>query len=324
MEASTILKKLHMLILCLFQILILTSCTLTDMVQQMRRNTSEVFYYKYSDSWGKYGEFGIWLENGVAYFEGFATSEDINVDVFAEVEMEIFDDIAQVIIDNRIDLWDGFSKRNSEVLDGYGFSLNFNHGTNSVKANGYMYQPENYQAGHDALLGFLCEYAEDLSVTIPSPDSVNYIILSTEEFRFDLLLRMYDGIYSQVNFISVRKKSTAIFAEWDFYKFGHVDNMPPDEIGMYVDPIGSYVEFDFEFAQQIRERALETVSSNGLPRDSLEYVAIQYPSRKANRSHFAHAILSKEDQNWFIEKMFSILGLSSDFNLDTLFNIQGQ
>lgn len=302
-----------MLLLCLIQIPFLTSCTLPAVTQQINKFSTNSFHYEYGDSWWNHGEFWIWTENGVTYFEGSATSQDIDIDVFAEVDKEVFDNIVKIVTENKIYLWDGFSKSDNDVSDGHGFSLDFEYGKNSVHANGYMFEPKNYQTGHKALLDYLCEYAEGLPATVPSADKVSYIIVSLKDFRFDLMFDMYDGSYSRVGTVNVTKMPFDALDDNNFYKFKRTDIFPVGENERYAD-------FNFELAQQLLEKSLEIVSLTGLPgKDTAEFVAVHYFGYKINGYHFCHAVLSDEEQVWFKEKMLSVIGLPADFDLNTLF-----
>jgi len=186
------------------QVFITVSCTTSD-----TRNDN-FFHYEYGDSGWNHGEFWIWTENEATYFEGKATGDDISLDVFAEVDTGVIDALLSVIRNNQIDLWNGFSKHDNNVSDGHGFSLDIQYEKESLHASGYMYEPENYQEGHAALLDFLSGYAANLDVTMPSVESIGYIIVDVEEFRFDLILAMYDGRYSKVDFVNVEKNQMKI------------------------------------------------------------------------------------------------------------------
>lgn len=319
MKKINLLNKVCVSVLFLLQMLIFTSCTPADMTHLKSNDSPGSFHYEYGNSAETHGEFWIWTENGVTYFESLAEAADMYVDAFAEVNTEVFDSIAQIILENRIDLWDGFSKSDTNVLDGHGFSLDIEYGANSIHADGYMYEPENYQAGHEALLKFLCDYAESLPVYTPPADSVGYIVVSTKEYRFDLMFDLYDGVYSRVDYVNVAKKSADTAnaeASYRFYRSRYGDEIAASQRE-------KYVECNFESANQIREKSLELLLSDGLPgfgKDDSEYVAIHYEGRKIKGSHSYYAALTDEEQNWLTIKMLSVVGLPDDFSINSLFD----
>lgn len=307
------LKSSLLSFLFLSQIFTLVSCSSSNIIQQTNEYNKSSFHYKYGDSWGTYGEFWIWTEGETTYFEGLSAEAESgkSVDIYAEVDAEIFDSISQVIHDSQIDSWDGFSKSDDNVLDGHGFSLDYEYRTESVHADGYMYEPTNYQSGHNELLAFLTNYAGSLQIIKPTADTIGYIIVCTNEFRFDLMLGIYDGIYSRVESVSISKRTD--FISDNIYKFSR-------EKAISVNEQESYAELSFEPAKQLRERSLELKMSGGWQgNNTASYVAINFESYKIAGNHSYYAILSPEEQKYFTKKIQEIIGLSEDYDFNTLF-----
>ena len=309
------IKIILLLILALIIMLTLAACNGRISIDNLPSDSgTEYFHYEYGDSRWNHGEFWIWTENDSTYFEGLATGIDVPIDAFAEADAGVFDSILQVIHDNNIDLWNGFYKSDNQVSDGHGFSLDFKYGVESIRAHGYMFEPENYQSGHDALLAFLSAYAKTLPITAPPADSVGYFIIYAGEFRFDLMLDYYDGEYSRVGSVRITQKSD-IHSE-NSYEFRR-------SVWAEAEPTGErekYIEFDFKPAEQIREKSLMLALSNGWPDKSvMDYVVIEYDGNKIIGSHFCYAVLSTDEQNWFTDRILAIIGLPEDFDLSTLF-----
>ena len=78
-----------------------------------------------------------------------ATIKPYMIDNDDALEIELSDSqvetLRNILIDNKVNKWDGFDKADKNVLDGNSFSL-FIHFVNkdSISAKGYMNWPENY------------------------------------------------------------------------------------------------------------------------------------------------------------------------------------
>lgn len=76
------------------------------------------------------------------------------------VDASVLDELAALIFDNGIAGWDGFSERDSSILDGYGFVLNAQFENGTITADGYMKEPRGYEKAHAALADYLAKLAD--------------------------------------------------------------------------------------------------------------------------------------------------------------------
>lgn len=82
------------------------------------------------------------------------------IDVEAEIDEAVLDDIVRIMEEENIFAWDGFRQYNTEVRDGFSFSLNARFENRSILASGYMKEPENFKAGHRRLSDCLFQLAQ--------------------------------------------------------------------------------------------------------------------------------------------------------------------
>ena len=93
-------------------------------------------------------------------------AEGLNgVDMYAnsEVGENVLDDIKAIIVSEDIFAWDGFNKRNKDILDGYGFEFIAAFENGSIEANGYEHYPENHSQGHQTLTAYLEALADSFA-----------------------------------------------------------------------------------------------------------------------------------------------------------------
>ncbi|MCL1799370.1 MAG: hypothetical protein FWG23_06510 [Eggerthellaceae bacterium] len=87
----------------------------------------------------------------------FTTRGYSSADMYMEeyVDASVLDDIAQIIAENGILSWDGFEKRDLDILDGFGFRLEAEFTEGALFATGYEKYPKDYSRGHQALSSYL-------------------------------------------------------------------------------------------------------------------------------------------------------------------------
>ena len=82
---------------------------------------------------------------------------ELNID--KEIEISNLTLLAQIINEKGICNWNGFDEKNDQVLDGNSFKLEVVYSdAKTLKANGYMKYPENYNIGHEALVEFFGKF----------------------------------------------------------------------------------------------------------------------------------------------------------------------
>lgn len=121
------------------------------------------YTYSFGSYFGEYNNYSLYTaKDGKVYVTAYSTQFEEMEPV--EVPAEILSGLDDVIEQNGVLKWDGFDKSDNNVMDGYGFSLEvgYENGT-SLKASGYMKEPKNYQAGHDAMV----EYLESIPKLVP-------------------------------------------------------------------------------------------------------------------------------------------------------------
>ena len=113
-----------------------------------------VFEYDYGSFNGGERKYTIRAE-GAGYLFTARGYNGVDLNVEAPVNRGDLDGLAAVIRDNGIASWDGFDKRDPNILDGYGFSLSAEFESWTLEAHGYEKYPQNYEAGHAALSAYL-------------------------------------------------------------------------------------------------------------------------------------------------------------------------
>jgi len=98
-------------------------------------------------------------------------SNGVEMDADYEIEQNVLDEIAKIIVDYGIFEWHGFSGRNNDILDGYGFRLAADFENGSLTANGYMKKPKGYDEGHKALSEYLTALAYSQAAELNEPFS---------------------------------------------------------------------------------------------------------------------------------------------------------
>ncbi len=114
-------------------------------------------------SFGSYNK-GYWIyeiqnENGKLYLVGEGHN-GVELNGKSEVPADTLEHIESIINQYNIEKWNGFSKRNNSILDGYSFKVEATYEKGEIKADGYMMYPTNYEAGHEALYVYLDELAK--------------------------------------------------------------------------------------------------------------------------------------------------------------------
>ena len=122
------------------------------------------FSYSYSGSVGGGDRsYSVTKEDGVITFE-YSNLFNIDYgDLSCQVKQELLDELYSLYIDQNIARWDGFDKTNSDVLDGYGFSvyMAFEDG-GTLTACGSNASPEGYSEFEERLEEIFAPYVEEL------------------------------------------------------------------------------------------------------------------------------------------------------------------
>ena len=79
-----------------------------------------------------------------------------------EIDEAVLDDLVRIMEEENILAWDGFQQYNTEVRDGFSFTLRARFENRAINASGYMKEPENFKAGHQKLSGYLLGLAQSL------------------------------------------------------------------------------------------------------------------------------------------------------------------
>lgn len=113
------------------------------------------FKYYYGSYNSGYYEYNINVEDDKVIFiaKGY---NGVALAVNKEIDSDYLKKLSDLINDNKLYEWDGFDRSDKDILDGYGFTLEVNYNDNtSLKANGYMKYPKNYNEIHPILSEFL-------------------------------------------------------------------------------------------------------------------------------------------------------------------------
>ena len=83
----------------------------------------------------------------------------VDMDIDTIVESSVLADLEDIIMQHNIISWNGFKESDSDILDGFDFSLKARFSNGSIIASGYMLYPPNWDQGHQALSEYLQELA---------------------------------------------------------------------------------------------------------------------------------------------------------------------
>lgn len=145
------MKQKVMLIMLIALPIILIGCSKTS------KNESDIvsFSYDYGSFTEGYYKYSITVENDKVLFSAKGLN-GINMNINKEIDASYLDNLSEIINDKEIYKWDGFDEKDNSILDGYSFSLKVEYADETtLKADGYMRYPNNYDEGHKKILEFI-------------------------------------------------------------------------------------------------------------------------------------------------------------------------
>lgn len=145
------MKRINILKILVLSLVILVGCSSNKAYEG---NITE-FEYNYGSFFGGYYEYHLVLDGDVVH----VTAEGMNgveLDIDKEIDASILEELSLVINTNKLERWDGFSKEDPHVLDGYSFDLlvKYDDGR-TLEASGYEKYPENYDKVHEEIVEIL-------------------------------------------------------------------------------------------------------------------------------------------------------------------------
>ena len=113
------------------------------------------FEYNYGSFFGGYYEYHLVLDGEVVHVTASGMN-GVELDIDKEIDASILEELSLVINTNKLERWDGFSKEDPHVLDGYSFDLlvKYDDGR-TLEASGYEKYPENYDKVHEEIVKLL-------------------------------------------------------------------------------------------------------------------------------------------------------------------------
>lgn len=113
-----------------------------------------MFSYGYGDYFTGYYDYTVYDTADGVMLEAYG-SNGVELNVEKTVPDETLEELRALIGEAGIDAWDGFDEKDEEIMDGYSFNLKAQYQNGTLAAEGYMKEPEGYEAGHQALVDFL-------------------------------------------------------------------------------------------------------------------------------------------------------------------------
>ncbi len=101
------------------------------------------FEYSFGSFFAGYYEYEIYQDGNQYIFIGKG-SNGVDLDIKETIDRDILDEIQEIIQKYDVKKWNGFNKRNRDVLDGHSFSLLVRYDDHKIRANGYMKYPIYY------------------------------------------------------------------------------------------------------------------------------------------------------------------------------------
>ena len=145
------MKRINILKILVLSLVILVGCSSNKAYEG---NITE-FEYNYGSFFGGYYEYHLVLDGDVVHVtaEGM-NGVDLHID--KDIDASILEELSLVINTNKLERWDGFSKEDPHVLDGYSFDLlvKYDDGR-TLEASGYEKYPENYDKVHEEIVEIL-------------------------------------------------------------------------------------------------------------------------------------------------------------------------
>ncbi|MDR0840367.1 MAG: hypothetical protein LBN26_03145 [Christensenellaceae bacterium] len=178
-------RKQGIVILALCAALALAGCGGKARLDPKNPGRMLSFAYEYGSFNGGQYEYSITREmdalGGEHLYFSAKGSNGVDLRAAAEIEQPVLEELASIFAAHNIYAWDGFNKRNDNILDGYGFSLSADFEGGSLAASGYEKEPRGYGAGHAALAGYL----ETLARGMKAPALEDIEKLSSLWMEFD-------------------------------------------------------------------------------------------------------------------------------------------
>ena len=145
------MKRIKIFKILVLSLLILMGCSSN---KAYKGNITE-FEYNYGSFFGGYYEYHLVLDGDVVHVtaEGM-NGVDLHID--KDIDASILEELSLVINTNKLERWDGFSKEDPHVLDGYSFYLLVKYGDGrTLEASGYEKYPDNYDKVHEEIVEIL-------------------------------------------------------------------------------------------------------------------------------------------------------------------------
>jgi hypothetical protein len=123
----------------------------------------------------------LFYENGIPYITAKGMN-GVELSFKQEITKEEVVSLEQSLKEQEVATFAGFHERDSDIMDGYGFSLDIHYSTEELSASGYMKYPENYSEIHEVLTDFFYDIIESNTTfdrNNPFEDSTAY-----DEFAF--------------------------------------------------------------------------------------------------------------------------------------------
>lgn len=140
----------------------LTGCQKQIPIEDMGRLVE--FNYSFGSFLGGDWSYKIYKKSGKTYLLGEG-SNGVELKGESVVSENVSGDIEKIIKDNDIVKWNGFSKSDDDILDGYSFSIKAIYENGTIEASGYMKFPSNYDAAHKALSTYLEKLSKEAGLS---------------------------------------------------------------------------------------------------------------------------------------------------------------
>lgn len=113
------------------------------------------FSYQYGSFFGGYYDYHLVLDGDALHVTAQGMNGvELNID--KNIDASLLEELSFIINTNNLERWDGFSKDDPHVLDGYSFNMlvKYDDGR-TLEASGYEKYPENYDKVHEEIVELL-------------------------------------------------------------------------------------------------------------------------------------------------------------------------
>jgi hypothetical protein len=160
MKKRKYLLLIKVLMMALIVVALSTSCEKQQTVNDNKKFESiTLLEYYYGSYFGGDYNLSLFYENEIPYITAKGMN-GVELSFKQEITKEKVASLEAALKQHEVATIDGFHERDSDIMDGYGFSLDIKYSAENLSSSGYMKYPENYSEIHEVLTDFFFDIIE--------------------------------------------------------------------------------------------------------------------------------------------------------------------